>query len=95
MGSVGWNHTSDVQNSIFVPALRSLNAEATTANVAYQQGFTTGASLEVYFNNSRFDTNSPLLLYNPSTASNIGVNFVQPLLRGFGCVTPLHADRQQ
>ncbi len=84
VGSLGWNHTSDIQNSIFVPGLRSLNAEATTGNIAYQQGFTTGASLEVFFNNSRFDTNSPLLLYNPSTTSNVGINFVQPLLRGFG-----------
>jgi outer membrane protein TolC len=84
VGIVGWNHTSDLQNSIFVPALRSVNAEATTANIAYQQGFTTGASLELYFNNSRLDTSSPLLLYNPSTTSNVGINFVQPLLRGFG-----------
>ena len=84
VGSVGWNHTSNIQNSIFVPGLRSLNAEATTANIAYQQGFTTGASLDVFFNNSRFDTNSPLLLYNPSILSNVGVNFTQPLLRGFG-----------
>jgi outer membrane protein len=84
VGSLGWNHTSAIQNSIFVPGLRSLNAEATTGNIAYQQGFTTGASLEVFFNNSRFDTNSPLLLYNPATTSNVGINFVQPLLRGFG-----------
>jgi outer membrane protein TolC len=84
VGSVGWNHRSDIQNSIFIPGLRSLNSEGVTADVAYQQGFTTGASLEVFFNNSRLDTNSPLLLYNPSTASSVGLNFVQPLLRGFG-----------
>jgi outer membrane protein len=84
VGTVAWNHTSDIQNSIFVPGLRSLNAEETTANVAYQQGFTTGGSVEVFFNNSRADTNSPLLLYNPSTASSVGINFTQPLLRGFG-----------
>jgi len=84
VGSVGWNHTSDVQNSIFVPRLLSFNAEATTANVAYQQGFTTGASLEVFFRNSRLDTNNALVLYNPTTTSSVGINFVQPLLRGFG-----------
>ena len=84
VASVGWNHTSDIQNSIFTPDLRSFNGQTTTANVAFQQGFTTGGSLEVFFNNSRLDTNNPLLLYNPSTSSNVGVNFVQPLLRGFG-----------
>lgn len=84
VGSVGWNHTSAIQNSIFTPGLRSLNSDATTANIAYQQGFTTGGSVEVFFNNSRLDVNSPLLLYNPSTSSSVGVNFVQPLLRRFG-----------
>ena len=83
-GSVGWNHTSDIQNSVFVPGLRSINGEQTTANVAYQQGFTTGGSVDVFFNNSRFDMNSPLLLYNPSTSSSVGIDFTQPLLRGFG-----------
>jgi outer membrane protein len=83
-GSIGWNHTSDIQNSVFVPGLRSINGEQTTANVAYQQGFTTGGSVDVFFNNSRFDMNSPLLLYNPSTSSSVGIDFTQPLLRGFG-----------
>jgi outer membrane protein len=87
VASAGWNHASDIQNSIFTPGLRSLNSEATTANVAYQQGFTTGGSVEVFFNNSRFDTNSPLQLYNPSTAASVGINVVQPLLRGFGFST--------
>lgn len=84
IGSAGWNHTADIQNSIFVPGLRSLNAETTNASVGYQQGFTTGASVDVFFRNSRLDTNSPLLLYNPSTASSVGVTVTQPLLRGFG-----------
>lgn len=84
VGNAGWNHSSDIQNSIFIPGLRSLNAETTNASIAYQQGFTTGGSFEVFFNNSRVDTNSPLLLYNPFTSSSVGVNFVQPLLRGFG-----------
>ena len=82
-GSVGWNHTSDIQNSVFVPGLRSINGEQTTANVAFR-GFTTGGFVDVFFDNSRFDMNSPLLLYNPSTSSSVGIDFTQPLLRGFG-----------
>ena len=84
VGTVGWQHTSAIQNSIFVPGLRSLNAEQMTANVGYQQGFSTGGSVEVFYDNSRVDSNSPLLLYNPSTAGSLGLNLRQPLLRGFG-----------
>ncbi len=83
-GTVGWNHASDIQNSVFIPGLRSLNAEQTVGNIAYQQGFTSGASLDVFFNNTHTSTNDPLLLYNPSTSSNAGVTLTQPLLRGFG-----------
>jgi outer membrane protein TolC len=84
VGMARWDHASDIQNSIFVPTIPSLNSEQTTANIAYQQGFTTGGSFEAFFNNSRVDTNSPLVLYNPYTGSNFGINFKQPLLRGFG-----------
>jgi outer membrane protein len=84
VGTIGWNHTSDIQNSTFVPGLPSLNAEQLTANVAYQQGFSTGASLDVFFDNSRVDSSNPLQLYNPATAASVGVDLRQPLLRGFG-----------
>ncbi|MBE7157519.1 MAG: TolC family protein, partial [Rhodospirillales bacterium] len=84
VGNVGWNHTADIQNSTFVPGLFSLNSEQLTANVGYQQGFSTGGSLEVFFNNSRVDSNSPLQLFNPFTASSVGIDVRQPLLRGFG-----------
>jgi outer membrane protein len=84
VGNIGWNHTSDIQNSVFVPGLRSLNAEQLTADVAYQQGFSSGASLEVFFDNSRLDSGSPLQLYNPGVSSSVGIDVRQPLLRGFG-----------
>lgn len=84
VGTVGWSHQSDIQNSTFLPGIRSLNSNATVANVEYQQGFTTGGTLNVFFNNSRLDQNNSLLLYNPAVSSNVGFTFTQPLLRGFG-----------
>ncbi|HEY7212916.1 MAG TPA: TolC family protein [Bryobacteraceae bacterium] len=80
-----WNHTSDPQNSIFLPAgLRSLNGDTTVGNVALEKGFVTGAKATVGWDNLHQDINNPLLTYNPSTASDIYLNFSQPVLRGFG-----------
>lgn len=84
VGNVGWSHESDIQNSIFLPQVRSLNSNTTVADVEYQQGFTSGGNLDLFFNNSRLNQNNPLLLYNPTVASNVGITFTQPLLRGFG-----------
>ena len=85
--STVWSHDSQIQNSFFLPGLRSLNSDTTIANIGYQQGFTSGGSLDVFFNNTRFDQTNPLLLYNPTVTSNVGVTFTQPLLRGFGFET--------
>jgi outer membrane protein TolC len=84
VGNAGWSHDSAIQNSIFLPGVRSLNSNATVADIGYQQGFTSGGTLDLFFNNSRLNQNNPLLLYNPTVASNVGINFTQPLLRGFG-----------
>ena len=84
VGNASFGHESDIQNSIFLPGVRSLNSSAISANIGYLQGFTSGGTLDVFFNNSRLNQNNPLLLYNPTVASNVGVTFTQPLLRGFG-----------
>jgi outer membrane protein len=78
------SHQSNIQNSTFLPGIRSLNSNNTVANVGYQQGFTSGGTLDLFFNNSRLNQNNPLSLYNPTVTSNIGITFTQPLLRGFG-----------
>jgi outer membrane protein len=84
IGSANFGHESDIQNSIFLPDVRSLNSNTTTANIGYQQGFTSGGTLNVFFNNSRLNQNNPLFEYNPTVTSNVGATFTQPLLRGFG-----------
>jgi outer membrane protein len=84
VGNAAWSHQSDIQNSIFLPGIASLNSNNTVATIGYQQGFTSGGTLNVFFNNSRLNQNNPLFLYNPTVTSSIGANFTQPLLRGFG-----------
>jgi outer membrane protein len=87
VANAGWGHESDIQNSTFLQDIRSLNSDVAVADVGYQQGFTSGGTLDVFFNNSRMDQNNPLTLYNPTVSSNIGLTFTQPLLRGFGFET--------
>jgi outer membrane protein TolC len=84
VGGFSWSHQSDIQNSLFLPGIRSLNSIQRIANIGYQQGFTSGGTVDVFFNNSRLDQNNPLLLYNPTVFSSAGITFTQPLLRGFG-----------
>jgi outer membrane protein TolC len=84
VGSAGWNHASDPQNSTFLSSLRSLNVNTTAANFGLQQGFATGGMFEAGWNNTRQRGNNPLLTLNPATSSSLGIKFTQPLLQGFG-----------
>ena len=84
VGSAGWNHASDPQNSTFLSSLRSLNVNTTAANFGLQQGFATGGMFEAGWNNTRERGNNPLLTLNPATSSSLGIKFTQPLLQGFG-----------
>jgi outer membrane protein TolC len=53
-------------------------------NFAYTQGFVTGTSYTVRWNNQRTSTNRAFDFFNPSLSSNIGFSVSQPLLNGFG-----------
>jgi outer membrane protein len=54
------------------------------ANVSYTQGFHTGTSISVAFDNVRSSTNSPDTIFNPAVQSTFAVTIQQPLLNGFG-----------
>ena len=54
------------------------------ANVSYTQGFHTGTSVQVAFDNARTSTNSPATIFNPAVQSTLAVTIQQPLLNGFG-----------
>jgi outer membrane protein TolC len=84
VGTVGWNHTSDPQNSAFLSNIRSLNASTAVGNVGLRQGFSTGASLDVGWSTLRQRANNPLWNFNPAISSSLGLTFTQPILRGFG-----------
>src|ERR1700741_3511970 len=54
------------------------------ANVTYTQGFHTGTSISVAWDNQRTSTNSPATIFNPAVQSTFSVSIQQPLLNGFG-----------
>ena len=56
----------------------------TSYNFSYTQGFVTGTSYTVRWNNQRTSTNRAFDFFNPALSSNIGFSVSQPLLNGFG-----------
>jgi outer membrane protein len=61
-----------------------LQLNSGTANFNYNQGFSTGTSLSVGFNNTRTTTNSLFTGVNPALNTNFRFTLSQPLLNGFG-----------
>jgi outer membrane protein TolC len=53
-------------------------------NLGLQQGFPSGAFLNLGYSNLRQSYNNGELSYNPYTASSLGLTLTQPLLQGFG-----------
>jgi outer membrane protein len=84
VASSSWNHTSEPQNSTFLPNLLSLNANTTVGSLGVQKGFTSGGMVSLTWNTTYQNINNPLYLYNPATYSNINLTFTQPLLQGLG-----------
>jgi outer membrane protein len=83
-GTLTWNHQSDPQNSTFLGPLRSLNTKTAAGDIGIAQGFATGATVSLNFQNLHQSSNTPLLSYSPYSTSSLGLTFIQPLLRGAG-----------
>ncbi|HTA56779.1 MAG TPA: TolC family protein [Candidatus Baltobacteraceae bacterium] len=62
--------TLGVHNSIF--------------NTGFSQGFSTGTTLNVFWDNTRSSSTSAFNLFDPAVQSSIGVSFSQQLLQGVG-----------
>jgi outer membrane protein len=71
-------------NTLFSGGLTVLNTDTSTYNFNYSQGFLTGTSLTVGFNNTRVTTNNPFSDYSPSYTTGFRATATQHLLQGFG-----------
>ncbi|MEQ1472796.1 MAG: TolC family protein, partial [Candidatus Acidiferrum sp.] len=64
--------------------LSGLHSHATVFNVAYNQSFSPGTTINVGWNNTRSSSGSAANFFNPSVQSALYATFSQQLLNGFG-----------
>lgn len=62
----------------------TLNTLAQPATFQYQQTMQSGTQYNVNFFGQKFSTNNAFQNFNPALNSNLGINFIQPLLRNRG-----------
>src|ERR1700758_1419114 len=77
------DHAKSVSSSLFngVPLIEQ---NTSTANFAYNQGFSWGTNMQVGFTNSRGTTNIPFTTYSPLINSALRLQLTQHLLQGLG-----------
>jgi outer membrane protein TolC len=64
--------------------IASLGIHQSIFNTGFSQGFSTGTTLNVFWDNTRSSSTSPFNLFDPAVQSSIGVSFSQQLLQGVG-----------
>src|SRR6202171_2906376 len=64
--------------------LTGLHSHADVFNLAYQQSFTAGTTVNVSWNNTRSSSGSAANFFNPSVQSSLTTGVSQQLLNGFG-----------
>ncbi len=80
-GTIQLERAESPQSSAFVPRAFQNTDQY---NFAYNQGFVTGTSLAVAFNNSRITSSSPFQLFSPEYSTSFQAKVTQHLLQGAG-----------
>jgi outer membrane protein TolC len=83
-GQLNWAHVTTPELSISSYGTPSLVSNGFNANAGLVQGFSSGALVNLAFDNTHQSLNSLTSNYNPYTGSSLGLTVTQPLLRGFG-----------
>jgi outer membrane protein len=79
-----WMHQTVLNSNQSTSGTGALVNDIQTGNAGYQQGFSSGANVNVAFNNTQESTNSPKNVFNPYITSDLALTVTQPLIRGFG-----------
>ena len=87
VGVADWSRQSTPQPSFSTNSIYSLTTTGFTGNVGLQQGFSTGGSINVGYDNLYQNSNALRNDYNPYTTASLGLTVTQPLLQGFGIAT--------
>src|SRR3984893_14796464 len=64
--------------------IASLGVHQDIYNTQFSQGFSTGTTLNVFWDNTRSSSTSTFNLFDPSVQSTLGISFSQQLLQGVG-----------
>ena len=75
---------SNTPSSSAFAGIPIINQNTSTVDFGYSQGFHSGTTFSLGFNNNRVTTNSPFTTLSPTLNSNFRATLSQPLLQGFG-----------
>jgi len=84
VGNLIWQHTTTPETNTLLAGTNALAARSLTGSLGVEKGFSLGTQIGLTFNSNSQNTNSLRSAYNPYNTSALGLNLVQPLLRGFG-----------
>ena len=82
--SGSWGHRTSPQSNSFSTGTNALILRNDVVQFGVQQGFITGSTVSLGYNNSRLQTNAGRSDFNPSMTGSVSLNFTQHLLQGFG-----------
>jgi outer membrane protein len=83
-GTIQLERAATPEPNQFITGAPTLIANTDVYNFQYQQGYRTGATFTLGFQNSRVTTNSFRSGYSPELQSTFKAQITQPLLNGFG-----------
>jgi outer membrane protein len=83
-GQLNYSHQSTPEISPNSNGTDNLIAATMNANAGLSQGFSTGTTAALSFDNSRNTINATSVNYSPYVTSSLSLTLTQPLLRGFG-----------
>ena len=83
-GTLEINHAAQPLTNLVTSGVPSLQQHTAIGNFTYNQGFATGTSLQVLFQNSRLIDNTKFSTLEPALSSYFRVQIRQHLLSGFG-----------
>ena len=84
IAQVNFLHSSTPETSLQTYGSPALVTNTTTANGGITDGFSTGGTASLAFNNNHTNWNALTNGFDPFNGSSLGLTFTQPLLRGFG-----------
>lgn len=83
--TINWGHTANISTNSITAGGQAVNiGDTRVRNFGVQQGFMTGGTATLGFNNTSQTTNNANAIFLPQYSSGLNLQGNQPLLQGFG-----------